>query len=259
MPADDEYHWYRQVAGGLCPTGVAVSPHAESAQHGSAIAGLVARAAEQVESPVPMAIVRMTVDLTRRVPVGFTQVETNLRRAGRRVQVIDVVISIDGEPYSHSQVVRMRSGDVIDPGDLPDTSEQLVEDSATALDEQPWGRSPFMRGIDPVFEVWEQSNGRYWVTMDDQLIDGEPMSPFVRAAAAADVSLSGGRLAPDYLSTNADLHIAFHRPPTGTRFRIDSEIQVNPGGWGSSVSTLSDRQGRVASITKSILYMGRGS
>lgn len=257
MPLDDIRHWYRPAIGGLVPTGIAVSPHAENAQHGSAVAALVARAAERVDSPVPMDIVRMTVDLSRRVPVGLTHVETNLRRAGKRVQVIEAIVCVDGQPYSRSEVVRMRSGDVIEPADLPEREDVVVEDPSAALRVRPWGDSPFMIGIAPSFEVWERSSARYWLTIDDQLIEGEAMSPFVRAAAAADVSLSGGRLLPDYASTNVDLHIAFHRPPVGTRFRIDSEIQVNPRGWGSSSSTLSDCRGRVASLTKSILYMGR--
>lgn len=242
----------------MCPTGVAVSPHAEDAQHGSAIAALVARAAERTGSPVPMDIVRITVDLSRRVPTGLTSTAVDVRRAGKRVQVLDVTVLVEGQPYSHSQVVRMRAGAVIDPDVLPADDRAVVEDPARRLDLQPWGESSFMRGVQPSFESWEQSSARYWVTMDDQMIEGEPMSPFVRAAAAADVSLSGGRLAPDYPSTNADLHIAFHRPPSGTRFLIESEIQVTPSGWGSSVSTLSDQRGRVASLTKSILFLGHG-
>jgi len=253
---DRNNFWYRSVPGGLQSTGVAVSPHAEDAQHGSAVAALVARAAELNESPVPMDIVRITVDLSRRVPNGLTTTSVDVRRAGKRVQVLDVTVLVDGRPYSFSQVVRMRGGAVLDSNDLPPSDPPVVEDPARRLDVTPWGESSFMRSVRPSFESWEQSSARYWVTMDDQMIDGEPMSPYVRAAAAADLSLSGGRLAPDHPSTNTDLHIAFHRPPSGTRFLIESEIQVTPNGWGSSVSTLSDAHGRVASLTKSILFLG---
>ena len=115
MPLTDARFWFRPAPDGLCPTGVAVSPHADDAQHGSAIAALVARAAEQVEAPGLMDIVRMTVDLTRRVPTGLTTTEVHVRRAGKRIQVVEVTICVDGEPYTRSEVVRMRSGDVIAP------------------------------------------------------------------------------------------------------------------------------------------------
>ncbi len=58
-------------------------------QHGGPPCGILARAIENVPAPVPMQMVRLTVDLTRPVPLEALHLETSVVKEGRRIQLVD--------------------------------------------------------------------------------------------------------------------------------------------------------------------------
>lgn len=252
-------HWFRPEARGLRATGVAVSPHAPGAQHGAAVAALVARAADAVASDEPMDITRITVDLTRMVPVGLVTVDTEVRRGGKRVQTIDVTVSVDGEPRTRSEVLRTRRDDIVDVDDLP---PQLDGDLLPVVPpherpiEAPWGASPFMQGIECTFESFSPGLGVYSLRLTDQMVEGEHMTPATKAAVAADLVMTAGGLAPQYAIVNTDISLAMSRLPVGDVIRIASSVRINRG-WGSSDGALHDAAGRFATVSKSLLVLGR--
>jgi acyl-coenzyme A thioesterase PaaI-like protein len=251
--------WFRAEDGGLRATGVAVSPHAPGAQHGGAVAALVARAADLVPADRPMDIVRITVDLTKLVPVGLVTVDTKIRRDGRRLQVLDVTVLVDGEPRSQSEVLRTLRDEIIDPDDLPPTldGDQIpvvpVDQRPT---DSPWGMSPFMRGIECTFEAYQPGSGLYSLRLTDQMVDGEVMTPATRAAVAADLVMTAGGLAPGYAIVNTDVSLSMNRLPVGDVIRIASTVRLNRA-WGSAHGALYDERGQFASVGKSLLVLGR--
>ena len=52
-------------------------------------AGVFARAIERVPSAVPMTTTRLSIDMSRRVPMGPTRVDTEVVRDGKRIQAIE--------------------------------------------------------------------------------------------------------------------------------------------------------------------------
>ena len=64
--------------------------------HGGPICGVLARAIEACASPVPMRVARMTVEMTRAVPMAPFSVHAEVTRAGRRIQQIDARIAAEG-------------------------------------------------------------------------------------------------------------------------------------------------------------------
>ena len=64
-------------------------PWNPSHQHGGAVAGLLTRAMNNIESPVPMRLSRITVEMFRGVPVSTLLIETRVLRAGRRIQSVE--------------------------------------------------------------------------------------------------------------------------------------------------------------------------
>jgi hypothetical protein len=249
--------WFTVEGDGLRSTGVASTPHAPNSQHGAAVAALAARAIDATPSPVPMEIVRLTVDLTRRVPLGLVTVETNVRRDGMRVQLVEAIVSVDGEPRSRSEALRIRSGQQLDPADLvfPDDVHRL--DLASHLSDSPWPDSALMRGIECSFEWWQPGRGVYWIRVSDQLVAGEVMTPATRAAVASDLVMTAGGVLPDHMTVNADISLSMNRPPIGEWIRIESQVRLNSGGWGSTEGKLWDLHGRFGTATKSILVGDR--
>jgi hypothetical protein len=246
--------WYRRDGEALVPTGVALAPFTAGAQHGAAVAGLVARAVDSTPSPVPMAIVRLVVDLSRRVPVGRTEVLTEVRRAGRRLQTLEATVVVDGEVVGRSHALRMRHGDVVDPADIT-TRQSSPAPEGTPLDiPSPWSTNNVFESLDLAFERFTGDTASYWVTVDDQLVEGEAMTPATRAAVCSDFALSGAQAMPGYPATNADVVMSLNRLPTSTRIRIESIVRLNPGGWGSSSGAMSDADGHFGTVTKALLY-----
>lgn len=245
-------HWLELDGERLIPTGLGVGP-IPTAQHGSVVAAIVARAVEATPTPVPMDVVRLTIDLSKAVPLGVTETRVEVRRAGRRIQVVDVFLLVDGVEYGRSEGMSIRRGDVIDPTEIR-AETQHVFDRSTHLTEPPWSDSSFVNSMDITFEHFVNGRAAYWLRLDEQLIAGEKMSPVERAAAAADMVLTGGGAFPNNASLNSDLTMSLHRAPVGEWIRVDASVHANTGGWGSSVGTLADLQGEFGYVTKSVLY-----
>jgi hypothetical protein len=247
-------YWYRADGEALVPTGVAVAPRNAAAQHGAAVAGIIARAVDAAPSPVAMALVRLVVDLSRQVPLGRTEVLTEVRRAGRRVQVIEATVVVDGTPVTRSHALRMRTGEVVDPAEIPALEAPPPREGPPCETPVPWSNNRLFDSMDLAFEYFDRASTAYWVTLDDQLVEGELMTPATRAAVASDFTLTGGALMPGYPATNADVVMALNRLPVSTRVRIQSTVRLDPGGWGTSTGMMTDAAGHFATVTKSVLY-----
>ena len=81
----------------LIPQPTACGPWFPGVQHGGAITGLIARAIEQTPAAQPMMLTRLTVDMSRKVPMGPTKVEVEVVRDGKRVQALECRYVVDGE------------------------------------------------------------------------------------------------------------------------------------------------------------------
>ena len=98
----------------VVPTIHAQGPWDPGVQHGGAVAGLLARAVEQVPTPVPMRVARFTLDMLRRVPVKPLAITTEILRTGKRIQTVRADLH-DGDLLVASAVaVSVRTGAGID-------------------------------------------------------------------------------------------------------------------------------------------------
>ncbi len=64
--------------------------------HGGTSTALIVRAAVAAETPVPMRVSRLTVDLLRPVPMGEFSVETEVIRQGRKIQLLKIWLLSSG-------------------------------------------------------------------------------------------------------------------------------------------------------------------
>ena len=78
-------------------------------QHGSAPAGLVTWAAEAMPTPVPMHIARLTIDLMRPVPLAPLEIETEVLRQGRKIQLCEIRLKADGVLVVRATALKIRS------------------------------------------------------------------------------------------------------------------------------------------------------
>jgi Acyl-CoA thioesterase C-terminal domain/Acyl-CoA thioesterase N-terminal domain len=222
------------------------------------LAALMARAVEATPAATTMHMTRLTLDMSRPVPMGPTRVETTILRDGRRLQALDITLFVEDDPCARGNAVRIRTApSTIEEEHFPapwaDDLTQAHPDDASLP--SPMGGDALWRAHDARWQDDTPGAGCVWLRPHHPLIEGEAMSPTLRAALVADLIMTGGgRVSMDeYLVINPDLTLYLERPPAGEWILLESRVRVESSGAGVSEGTLSDERGRIGRAMKSLL------
>jgi hypothetical protein len=242
------------------PTILTQGPWSPDAQHGGPVAALLAHAAEQVPSLVPMRVARLTIDLLRSVPLRPLRPVARIAREGKRIQIVDVSLLDETEEVARCSALRVRIGDTGDPEvrdhpRRPDTSPPEGPGRGRPLHPGA-GDSPigFIRAIDAERVVGDVGMGApavMWIRLRVPLVAGHATSPMARLALAADFSSA---LAA-YLDTrrfsfiNADINLHVLRLPAGEWIAVDGVTWVGAEGIGQGSAKLYDLEGLVGTAS----------
>lgn len=242
------------------PTKRAGSPWADELQHGGPPAGLLARAIENLAATDEMRVVRLTVDLFRPVPMQPITVFARSVREGKRIHIVDAVISTDGVEVSRASALLLRateqsqhqSGGTIHPPGEPGDGDNgpLIRNEDV----------PRRQGFHTASEIrrlprTETGPSTAWIRVPE-LVDGEVMSPLVRLASTCDfVNAVGsmGALPGGMGFINTDSTIYVHRPPAGEWICLQVERGIEPDGIGVSSAVLFDRDGSIGRAAQAVL------
>lgn len=240
----------------------AAGPWDPRMQHGSAPAALVTWAAEAIPTPVPMRVARVTIDLVRPVPVAPLTIQSEILRAGRKIQLCGVRLLADGIVVVSASVLKIKQqaaelAPEIDalPVDLPGPEQSLVEPGNLA-------GSPFVKCISMRAargRFGQMGPGAIWFRVDRPLVAGAAVSQAVRAVVAADFS-NGTSPALDFNQwtfINADLTVSFAREPVGDWILLDGETWIGPDGTGLAMSRLADLRGYFGRAVQSLVIERR--
>ncbi|MDG2304440.1 MAG: thioesterase family protein [Candidatus Binatia bacterium] len=249
MPADDAI--FRRSGGRFEPTLLAQGPWSPDHAHGGAVAGLIAHVAGAEPSPVPMRVARLTLDLLHPVPLRPLSVTTQVQREGRRVQLLHVSLTDGDRQLVHASVQRIR----VEPGI---TSAVAAEAEPTESRPDPSHGIPaermsevpgFIRAIDYA-RAPQRSNSSpvlVWLRLRCSLVEGEAVTPLVRAAVAGDFT-SGTASGLDWQHwryINPDLSVHLEREPIGEWVAVEASARLSNDGTGQSYSRILDFQGVV--------------
>ncbi len=253
---------YRVIGDRALSGPAAVGPWDASMQHGAAPAGLVAWAAERVASERPMLVTRMTVDLMRPVPVAPLQIESSVLREGRKIQIVSVRLLADGVEVVRASVLKIRvqaqnlgTGD--NGGALPYEPPEDASPLSSASSPSPFIDGVSMRGAGE----YPPGTGRQaiWYRLNRAIIEGQSMSPLMRAAATADFTNgTAGLLDPTRWSfINADLSLQLVRQPAGEWILLEAEMWLSSFGSAVANGRLSDRAGLFGRSSQSLVIEPR--
>ncbi|MEW6641533.1 MAG: thioesterase family protein [Pseudomonadota bacterium] len=231
--------WTSPLAGG---------PWDPRAQHGSPPAALVAWIAETMPAPVPMHVVRLTIDLMRPVPVGPLTFSSEVVREGRKIQLCDIRLFADGVEVVRASVLKIRiaanaipDAAATPPLDVPEP-DQCAEDAGDP------SRNAFLATMTmrPAFGRFiAQGPAAIWFRANLPLVEGQPLSPLLRAVIASDFC-NGTSPTLDFAEwtfINADLTINLARQPVGDWILVNAESYSGPQGAGLSIARLADATG----------------
>jgi hypothetical protein len=246
------------------PTELARGPWDPDAQHGGAPAALIARAFERIESEAPMAIVRLSYELLRPVPLAPLQLHTEVSRPGRRVQLLAASLRAGEQEIVRAVALRIRAEDVAAPAPAP------VAAPADPAASEPISMPAFERG--PTMFARDAMEVRFargafgdvgpafaWFRLRVPLVAGEPPSPLQRLAAAGDFGngISAAVSWATHVFINPDLTLYVERLPQGEWVGLDAETRIGPAGAGISDSVLFDERGRIGRAQQALYVAAR--
>lgn len=244
------------------PTAYSVGPWSPDSLHGGPVAALITRSVEQVDTPIPCRLARLTVELLRPVPLVPLRVTTEVVRPGAKVSTVDARVERvdDGQLVAIARAQRIRTSDVeFDDGATDDVPELPGE----ASDTSGWPGSSsiafhshatehrFVRGrfgaVGPCFD---------WIRLRVPVVPGEEPTGWQRAAAFADFTNGISAVVPFDGSTmfiNPDLTVHLFREPAGEWIGSDAVTRTSATGIGMSETALWDRRGRIGRGLQSLL------
>ncbi|HTO41548.1 MAG TPA: thioesterase family protein [Rhizomicrobium sp.] len=238
-------------------------PWDHAMQHGSAPAALFAHTAEHMPTLAPMRVARMTIDLMRPVPVATLELKTEILREGRKIQLSNIRLFADGTEVARASILKLRKKDLPLPREAAERAidvalPETLSDAPSARDEP----VPFLSGI-----TMRNARGSFrtvgpaaiWFRATRPIVDGEAISPLMRAAITSD--FCNGVSAPiswdEWTFINADLTITLAREPVGDWVLLNAETWASGEGGGIAFASLADTQGYFGRAVQNILIEKR--
>jgi len=226
------------------PTDVARGPWSRESLHGHVLGGIMAHAIELQHGDDAFQPARLTVDMFRLAQHGPVTITTSVAREGGRIRVIDAALEVGGILQARASTVMLRrtaepEGNVWSP---PSWDVPAPQDIAPHnLESEPvWETRP-ITGDRPSAE-----RGRVWMREVRELVEGYPLSPFVRAAMAADFTNPLANSGDNGLQfVNADYTLYLHRLPVDEWLGVEVAAHHSADGIASATCALYDQQGPI--------------
>lgn len=246
--------------GGLYrPTDRSHGPWSDEQLSGSMIAALLAHGVEEAR-PEGFHVARLTVDMFRSVPWAPLAVRTEVVRAGRRLHALDAWLEHEGRVVSRASALLLRPSEEPPgrvtgvPAPLPPPPARVPADpEALPLLEGSWERRTL-----PAASPGEPATR--WVRMLLPMLPGEPVSPLVRTAAAADMTNpSANRSDLGLFFINGDVTLYLHRPPEGEWLCMRVAARGSAAGIAAAECALFDERGQVGRSSVVSLAMAEDS
>jgi hypothetical protein len=182
------------------------------------------------------------------------RVETRVVRDGRRIRVVDASVTVGGVEICRGSTVFLRRSaeprgetwfpaewTVPDPGDIAamgrgDASKGRWEMAWESRDVTGWGQLSEHRQV--------------MVRETRPFVDGEAVTPFMRAALAGDMGNGQLNSSPIGLAyINADLNLTLARLPRGEWLGLDARSRAAAQGVSVGALDLYDGEGRIGHVS----------
>jgi len=245
------------------PNRFAGGPWNPSHQHGGAVAGLLTRALHRLESPAPMRLSRITVEMFRGVPMTPLRVETRVLRAGRRIQSVEANLFDKETQVARATGLRVRREPSMSIVETNETLDARLgtppEGTISPFQPRPGFEIPpgFINAIDFVRDDSPKPGepATVWARLRCRLIEGEDTAPILQLATLADFASGTGNDMDyaKYTSINPDLTIHVLREPRSEWIGIRGLTQRAGDGIGQSHATIHDLEGPIANVSASLL------
>jgi len=251
----------------IVPTPLAQGPWSPEAQHGGAVAGLLTRAVESCDTPVPMRVARISIDMLGEVPLRALRATARVVRTGKRIQLVDAALVEGDREVARATALLVRTevvaglerwvSEPVPLGVLPEGHAPLEFGKG-------WPAPGYVRAMDFVWPGGAPVPGEVgviWSRLRVPFVAGEEPSPLVRLTAGADFA-SGAGSALDFerfVSINPDLTVHIDREPAGEWVGVAGRTEFGADGIGQSSADVYDLRGRVGRALASLYVAPRSA
>ncbi|HEY7269737.1 MAG TPA: thioesterase family protein [Dehalococcoidia bacterium] len=279
---DDAEPFFRRDGALLVPTPQARGPWNPNSMHGRVLAGLLGHTVEQRFGDAGFQFARLTVDLFRLPMMAPVSISVRPSREGNRIKVIEGVIESEGQEIARGTVVMLRRADQpegtvwtppawdvprpdeiaapvyrAEGGPPPVIPSRAGRDNGGAEGEEPQAPSPSATAPPPFRPMWETrpitgsgfggvEQKRAWIRESRLLVAGEPLTPFVRAALAADYTNPFANSGDRGLNfVNADITLYLHRLPQTEWIGFEVASHQSEEGIAVGECNLYDERGAI--------------
>jgi acyl-CoA thioesterase len=251
-PTDGIPYYFSRHQGGFEPSGLAKNPWFDNAIAGGPIASLIGTIIDEAQLDTAFEICRLSIDILGIVPRTLLVPRVTPVRTGRQAQLHRIELLVDGKIVTQAHVLRTRHLET--PATLPPCHYPPPESvaAAKALIGASMAGAIETRPIKG--HVLEPGRGTLWLSMNGEVVEGTPPSPFVKACLFADYGNGvGSATRPDEWSfANLDIDIHFLRMPEGEWFLLDAHTQGCGNGHALAQSIFADAHGVYAKGTQTI-------
>jgi hypothetical protein len=242
---------YEPTDHGWLATALTIGPWDAGLQHAGPPAALLLREAERASAIDGGQTVRMTYDIFAPVPVGPVHVRSSVVRPGRRIELVEAVLTAgDERPLMRLSAWRMRT---LEDGAVP--SEPSPHPApAPPEDSRPEDADFFSEDIAYHRALeWRFAAGSFnapgpataWTRPRCELVAGEAMTPLQHLLVMTDAA-SGISAELDWTTAtfaNVDLTLSLHRPPQGDWLDMDALTTLGGTGAAQCFAVLFDGKG----------------
>jgi hypothetical protein len=243
------------------PTTIARGPWGASIS-GNYVGGLLGYAIERDAGDPELQPARLTVDLLRPAAMAPLETRTTVVRQGRRLKLVHAELIQSATVVGRASALLLRRGEQ-PPGEVWTSSvgmPPLPADPAGPLDAVTmmvwaYGKDASAAGLSFDLTEWRHDGPKYvWLRDCSQLVEGQAMTPFVRAAMAGDVASS----LTDYGTAglhfiNADYTVTLSRLPVGPDLGLAALTHSSHAGVATGSAAMFDSQGPVGTATATAL------
>lgn len=228
---------------------------------GHVVGGLLGWAVEHAVDDPHLQPARLTVDLPAPTRLEPIEVHTRVQHERRRLRLVEAVLIQHGEPVARGSALFLRRSDQPDgqiwsqPMQMPPVPVHDGIQPSLFMRTYGWGS-----GIQNPDPDWADTIGPKftWLHETRPLIDDEPLTPFVRAAMAADITAAIANWGTQALQfINADYTLTLSRLPEGPHIGLASLTHHSHDGVATGSATLVDHKGPIGSgVSVSIAHSG---
>jgi hypothetical protein len=206
-----------------------------------------------------MRVARVSAELLRPVPVAELAIRVATLREGRKIQLLEVRLLHDGKEVVRGTVLKMRTTDMKLPGGPVMPPLGAPPPAGVAAD--PDFNFGFAAGFElrRLTERGKLGPAKVWFRQHASIVEGEPLSPAMRATAVGDYSNGIANVLPwnDWTFINADLTVSLAREPEGEWILSDAESWLGEDGTGLAMTRLADERGTFGRAVQSLLLERR--